>query len=159
VLASLAAAVRASRNALLGVPDMLPTEAMRGVDRQVADLRLALAPLVAGRALLRRTPLDRPVPALLDCVHWARVLAAAAQDRAVWGAPPGLPEQAAGIEARLARLAGETDVLAPGASHPPRVAAADPRSAQAALDGLDGSITLLAERLQVGALDGFALLP
>ena len=159
VLASLAAAVRASRNALLGIPDMLPTEAMRGVDRQVADLRLALAPLVAGRALLRRTPLDRPVPALLDCVHWARVLAAATQDREVAGDAAGLSAQAAGIEARLARLAGQKDGSDPAAPGAPRVAAADIGGAQAALDGLDQSITILAERLQVGALDGFALLP
>ena len=49
---------------------------MRRVDRQVADLRLALAPLTAGRCC-RRSALERPVPALLDCVHWTRVLAAA----------------------------------------------------------------------------------
>ncbi len=104
-------------------------------------------------------PLDRPVPALLDWVHWARVLAAAAQDREVVGDAAGLSAQAAGIEARLAHLAGEKNVPELDAPRAPCVAAADTSSAQSALDGLDGSVTLLAERLHVGALDGFALLP
>ncbi len=61
---------------------MPPLEAMRRVDRQVADLRLALLPLPPGRGrLFRRTGAERSVPALLACVHWARVLAAAAEVR------------------------------------------------------------------------------
>jgi uncharacterized membrane protein YccC len=46
-----------------------PQEAMRTVDRQVADLRLSLAPLNASRRLFRRSVLERPIPVLLDCVH------------------------------------------------------------------------------------------
>ncbi len=95
---------------------------------------------------------------MLDCVHWARVLAAATQDRGIVGDAAGLPAWAAGIEARLVRLAGEKDMPEPDASRGFRVANADISSAQAALDGLDGSVTFLAERLQAGALDGFALL-
>ncbi len=158
VLVALAATVRASRHALLGVPDVPPTEAMRAVDRQVADLRLALAPLVAGRALLRRIPTDRSVSALLDCVHWARVLAAAAQGRGAVEDAAGLFERATRIEAKLAGLAEEKQVPEPDALSPRRVATADAISAQAALDGLDQSIDLLAERLQVSALGSFALL-
>ena len=89
------------------------------------------------------------------------MLAAAAQDRGIVGDAAGLSARAAGIEARLARLAGEKEVPEPDAPRGLRVADADissAQAAQAALDGLDGSVTLLAERLQAGALDGFALL-
>jgi uncharacterized membrane protein YccC len=153
VLTGLAAAVAASRQALAGVPSGSPMAAMRRVDRQVADLRLALAPITARRALLRRSALERPVPALFDCVHWTRVLAAASES----GVPaPGAAPRAAAIEARLARLAG----VAPPAEIPPAAqAAAAPTEVAQALDRLDRAVEILAERLEIGALEGFALDP
>ncbi len=158
VLTALAGAVRASRHALLGVPDMPPTEAMRGLDRQVADLRLAQAPLVAGRALLRRTRLDRPVMVLLDCVHGARVLAVAVQDRAAVEDAAELSAQAIAIEDRLASLAVGESAPARNAPRPPSRSAGSAGRVQAALDDLDRSIDLLAERLEAGTLERFALL-
>ncbi len=158
VLAAMAGAVRASRHALLGVPDVPPTEAMRGVDRQVADLRLAQAPLVAGRALLRRTRLDRPVPVLLDCVHGVRVLAVAVQDRAAVKDAADLSSQAIAIEERLASLAAGESAPACNAPRPPSLSAGSAGRVQAALDNLDRSIDLLAKRLEAGTLEQFALL-
>jgi uncharacterized membrane protein YccC len=170
VLNALAAAVRASREALSGKSEASPMQAMRLVDRQMADLRLAMAPLTAARFLLRRSALERPMPALLDCVHWARVLAAASQERAhaMDGVADGVADGqtdretlvvlAARIERRLAELAGAT-----GASAPPTTAAApqgeaaNPPRVKAALDRLDSAVALLAERLEIGALEGFAL--
>jgi uncharacterized membrane protein YccC len=155
VLNALAGAVRASREALSGRAEASPMQAMRLVDRQMADLRLAMAPLTAARFLLRRSALERPMPALLECVHWARVLAAASQERA--SMPDGeadaradreaLAAVAARIERRLVELAG-------GAAAPAKPA--EPR-ARAALDRLDAAVALLGERLKIGALEGFAL--
>ncbi len=151
VLDSLVAAVAAGRHRLSGTDGAPPLEAMRRVDRQVADLRLALAPLVAGRAVLRRSALVRPVPALLDCVHWTRVLAAASTDMA--GTDPAAAAHAAAIEARLAALAaGHAPAPETPQAHHTAVG-----ELHAALDALDGAVTVLAARLQLGALDGFAL--
>ena len=158
VLTAMAGAVRASRHALLGVPDVAPTEAMRGVDRQVADLRLAQAPLVAGRALLRRTRLDRPVSVLLDCVHGARVLTVAVQGRAAVEGAADLSAQAIAIEEKLASLAAGERVRARNAPRPTSLLGGGAGRVQAALDDLDGSIDLLAERLETGTLERFALL-
>jgi hypothetical protein len=159
VLAALVDAVRACRVALEGAtpaggaaPAADPMLAMRRVDRQVADLRLALTPLIAGRALLRRAALERPVPALLDCVHWTRVLAAASP--APEADATALAAQAARIEARLAALAGVACASTPAAALPaPHSASA----AGAALQRLEVAVALLAERLEIGALEGFAL--
>ncbi len=148
VLGALAAAVRASREAMAGEAGAAPTEAMRRVDRQVADLRLALAPLTVGRTWLRRSPLERPVPALLDCVHWAWVLAAASQRPA-----PDAVAQAMRVEVRLSELAGVAATALPVDA----AAATSPGEAKAALDRLEASVALLAERLEVGALEGFTL--
>ncbi len=154
VLSALAAAVRCSRLAMAGTPDGSPVEAMRRVDRQVADLRLALAPLTAGRALLRRSALERPVPALLDCVHWARVLCAAAQTPGT--ADVVLAAQTAAIETRLTELAAAP----PPAPTPTTVVAApgpDGGAVQAALTRLDAAVAVLSERIEISALQGFAL--
>jgi hypothetical protein len=162
VLVSMLDVVRSSRQALSGVPGALPMQAMRQVDRQVADLRLALAPLTAGRLLFRRSTLERPVPALLDCVHWARVLAAASQGGA---APPhaaGLVGQAKQIEARLTELAGLATIHAgtgrPETSRPEaQPPGVDPASAEAALARLAAAVETLAGRMEVGRQAGFAL--
>ncbi len=146
VLACVAEVVRTSRLAAAGDPNAAPLTAMRKLDRQVADLRLALLPLTVGRTLLRRSALERPVPALLDCVHWARVLAVTTEQHAGGGFAQ---EQAARIEARLAQLASDPRAL-PAALAP---ATATPT----ALDRLDSAVTVLAERLAIRAHDGFAL--
>ena len=152
VLTALVEAVRVSGQALAGEAGAAPAEAMRRVDRQLADLRLALAPLTAGRFLLRRAALERPIPTLLDCVHWTRELAAAAID----GTPhaPALAIRASRVEARLAGLAG-SDALPPEPPAAPHEASDDP--AARALDNLDAAVASLAERLELGALEGFAL--
>ncbi len=149
VLTALAKAVGTCRDALAGEPGANPVPAMRAVDRQVADLRLATLPLIAGRFMLRQTDLERPVPALLDCVHWVRVLAVS-----VTAPDPEAAAQAERIERRLAALAaGErpSPVLPAPRSHPPFAPAQD------ALDRLERSTAALAERLAIGALHGFRL--
>ncbi len=78
VMIELATALHASARALGGDPGAAPAASMRQVDRMVADLRLALAPMTATRAFMRRPALERPVSALLDCVHWTRVVVAEA---------------------------------------------------------------------------------
>ena len=159
VLHSLALAVRASRRRLEGDADARPLEAMRRVDRQIADLRLALLPLTVGRSLLRRDRAERPLPALLGCAYWARMLAAASVE------PPGtadrgaLMAQAAQIEARIdalarARASGDLPAAVPVTGRPEAVAADRVGSA---LANLDMAISLLAERLVIGAVNGFAL--
>jgi uncharacterized membrane protein YccC len=157
-LACLVEAIRASRLALQGTPGASPMEAMRRVDRQVADLRLALAPLTAGRALLRRSALERPVPALLDCVHWTRVLAAASHGRPLGADGAELIARAARAEIRLAELAGvkaDEARTAQFSSTAPSVARVE--EIGAALDRLEASVAVLAERLEIGALEGFSV--
>jgi uncharacterized membrane protein YgaE (UPF0421/DUF939 family) len=157
VLASLVGAVRECRQAVAGASAAAPMVAMRRVDRQVADLRLALAPLTVGRSLLRRSALERPVPALLECVHWTRVLAAASHARSPEADDPALAARVAAVEIRLAALAGMT--VEPTGDTPPAQAASagEAGAVAAALDRLQSAVTTLAERLEIGALEGFAL--
>ncbi len=144
VLTALAAAVAACRAAMAGDRVAAPLERMRAVDRQVADLRLAIAPLTIGRSLIRRSALERPVPALLECVHWTRVLAVESQ---VGAAPGWALEAVEVIERRLAGvLAGER--VAGG------VVVEDGALGEA-LRRLDEAVGVLGERLEIGALEGF----
>jgi len=108
VLVALADALKATRESVSGHADVSPEKAMRQVDRQVADLRLSLAPLRATRRLFRRNALERPVPVLLDCVHATRVLVAASQQKSAAAQCAALLHRMAGIEARLRALAGST---------------------------------------------------
>ena len=151
VLRALAAALGVCRRALAGEAGALPVPAMRAVDRQVADLRLALLPLIAGRFMLRRTESERPVPALLDCVHWARMLAVACL------APdPAAAERLGAIERRLVALAdGERPVPEVPADRPPAMPAKS--AVTTALDRLEDATATLTERLAIGALHGFRL--
>jgi uncharacterized membrane protein YgaE (UPF0421/DUF939 family) len=158
VLTALAEAMRCSRHHLAGTPAGSPLEAMRQVDRQVADLRLALLPLTAGRRLFQRGGVERSVPALLACVHWARVLAAASESGAAGDA--ALLDQAARIERALAELtAFVTDAPSTGFAARPAVAPKTPSTGvvQAALNNLDQALGLLEERLVVGAHSVFRL--
>ena len=147
VLTALAKAVGACRDALAGEAGADPLPAMRAVDRQVADLRLALLPLIAGRIMLRWTAPERAIPALLDCVHWVRVLVVSAA-----GPDPAAVAKAGAIEQRLAALAAGDR---PSPSPPTRSPCFSP--AQEALDRLDRSTAALTERLAIGALQGFQL--
>ena len=117
------------------------------VDRQLADLRLALLPLTVGRLALRRVEMERPIPALMECVHWARLLAIAAADP-----DPAAAARAQGLEQRLAELAaGHRPQVPP----PPRGTGAG--KVVAALDGLDRATAYLSERLTISELHGFSL--
>jgi uncharacterized membrane protein YccC len=159
VLAALAGAVGASRDALLGTPGAAPVAAMRRVDRQVADLRLAFAPLTVRRAIFRRSALERPVPALLDCVHWARVLADSCRAAPDTPDAAALAARATRIQRRLAALAGPpaADAAEPPVEADDAAPGPDGVAVTAALDGLEKSLCVLAERLQIGVLEGFAL--
>ncbi len=162
VLDALVKAVGASRRKLAGADDASPTMAMRQVDRQVGDLRLALAPLTAGRFRRRRSSLERPFPALFECVHWARVLAAVSHALPDTPDERELIERVGRVEARLTSLSQAiqfTDLAreadAPVLTDPPGDAALDP--VQAALGNLESAVATLAERLRVGELEGFTL--
>ena len=155
VLAQLAQLVRSSAGALSGHPSPAPIEAMRAVDRQVADLKLALAPLLAGRALLRRSPAGRPVSALLDCVHWARMLAAEGQTRPE---PQLSKAEETALSSEIERIAAGLDGLARG-----EVLQFEPGQGFDAGDvfgkavhGLAQAVAILAKRLEISAYEAFA---
>jgi uncharacterized membrane protein YccC len=149
VLGSLRDVVRVSLAAMDGDADQAPIEASRRLDRQIGDLRLALTPLSAGRSLLRRAPIERPLTALLACAEQARILAGLAR---AGGARDmaALRVLGANIEARIAAmLAGDRH--------------ADARDAEAegpaadALRKLDQALAMLSERLEANVVDGFAV--
>ena len=143
VLTALAAAVQASA----GVRDgnaASPSAAMRQVDRMLADLRLALAPVTATRALVRRPPIERPLSALLDCVHWTRVVAAEAASSAE-------PVDTG----RLQRAAQRLEALAQDEPAPAAPSAADP--APDAVAQLERAITTMEQRRSLRAYDAYTL--
>ena len=150
VLTALAEAVGTCRDALAGKPDANPVPAMRAVDRQVADLRLALLPLLAGRFMMRRSALERPVPALLDCVHWARVLAVSATGPDPAAAAPGRPHRPSTGRPGHRRA---PDRHAAGIRRPATFRA----RGGGARRRLARSTAALTERLAIGALHGFQL--
>jgi hypothetical protein len=141
--------VQASVAAMDGGARLAPIDAVRRLDRQIGDLRLALTPLTAGRFIMRRARADRPVTALLACAETARGLAAAA------GADtksdlPALRGQAARVEARIAAMLAGTTL-------PEIVMEAADSPAGEALRRLDLALAMLSERLDANLLDGFAL--
>ena len=136
--------LNASARTLDGDPAAAPTISMRQVDRTVADLKLALAPLTATRLLRRRPALERPVSALLDCVHWARIVAAEASAPHDPADRPRLLAAAARLDA-LSR--GETPVPVPA----PSTEIADP------LAQLERAITTMEERSTLGTFETYAL--
>lgn len=148
VLAALAAAMQASARMLQGDGSAAPTVAMRQVDRSVADLKLALAPLTATRMIMRRPTIERPISALLDCVNWARVVAAEAQ------APHAANEAEPPID-RLLDAAHRLDALATGADLSPRPPPAD--GAADPLAQLERAITTMEERRTLGAHQAYAI--
>ncbi len=147
VLRALAGALRASHLNVASEPSDAPA-AMRAVDREVADLRLALLPLTAGRFWVSRGGLEQPASALLDCVNWARAV--------TLGSPTG-PADAARlghIADHLASLAEATPGHDPTQARPlaPQLyVSPDP------LDQLERAVHMLDERIAIGALAGFGL--
>jgi uncharacterized membrane protein YccC len=142
-----------------------PQEAMRKVDRQVADLRLSLAPLNASRRLFRRSALERPVPVLLDCVHATRMLVAASTLAVGSSYSQSLLRRLLAVEAHLRGLA-TSSIATLGAASVPVDPAYDPEPAAdpalgpvmgVPLQKLEQTVKILVERLQIGALEGFAL--
>jgi hypothetical protein len=85
------------------------------------------------------------------------VLAAASHARSPEADDPALAARVAAVEIRLAALAGMT--VEPTGDTPPAQAASagEAGAVAAALDRLQSAVTTLAERLEIGALEGFAL--
>jgi uncharacterized membrane protein YccC len=165
VLVALADALKAIGTHASGSTGASPQEAMRKVDRQVADLRLSLAPLNASRRLFRRSALERPVPILLDCVHATRMLVAASHLETEVTYSDVLLHRLNVIETCLRTLAGSTiaalgsSPVVPNAPYDPDPPA-DPALGPPMgipLQKLEQTVAVLVERLQIGALDGFAL--
>jgi uncharacterized membrane protein YccC len=150
VLRSLRDVVQASVAATEGGANLAPIEAVRRLDRQIADLRLALVPLTAGRFIMRRARVDRPVTALLACAGSARVLAASVARPGGTADLAALRRQAAAIEARIAAMLS-------GQSPPAVTADSVDGPAGEALRRLDLALSMLSERLETNLVDGFAV--
>jgi uncharacterized membrane protein YccC len=150
VLRSLRDVVQASVAAIEGGERGAPIEAVRRLDRQIGDLRLALVPVAAGRFIMRRGRVERPVTALLACAEAARVLAASAARPSAEVDLTALRRQAAAVEARIAAML--SGGLAPG----PTAKVADGPAGHALLR-LDLALAMLSERLVANVMDGFAV--
>jgi uncharacterized membrane protein YccC len=150
VLRSLRDVVQASVAATEGGANLAPIEAVRRLDRQIADLRLALVPLTAGRFIMRRARVDRPVTALLACAESARVLAASVARPGGAHDMAALRRQAAAVEARIAAMLS-------GQSPPAVTVDSVDGPAGEALRRLDLALSMLSERLETNLVDGFAV--
>jgi uncharacterized membrane protein YccC len=150
VLQSLRDVVQASLAAMEGDACGAPIEAVRRLDRQIADLRLALVPVAAGRFIMRRGRVERPVTALLACAEAARVLAASTVRPAADVDLAVLRRQAAAVESRIAAM------LSGGRVPDPAGKVADGPAGQALLR-LDRALAMLSERLAANVMDGFAV--
>lgn len=143
VLAALAEVILQCRRALDGDPAAAPLPAMRAVDRQIADLRLALLPLTVGRLAFQRSEAERPLEAVLDCAYWARILAL----------QPNGPDREG--SAMAGQILQRLTALAAGDRTVP-AATPDTTSPQSTLmetlSQLDRATAALAERLAIGAL-------
>jgi hypothetical protein len=152
VLRSLRAVAQSSLAAMEGGPRLAPIEAVRRLDRQIGDLRLAFVPLSAGRFIMRRARTERPLTAMLACADAARALAAAATNSTANGDLPALRGRLAAVEAQIAAI------LSNGRAprfHRSAEIADDP--AGQALRRLDLALAMLSERLADNLLDGFAV--
>ncbi len=150
VLRSLRDVVQASLAAAEGGASLVPIDAVRRLDRQIGDLRLALAPLTAGRFIMRRARADRPVTALLACAEQARLLAAAMARSADPRDLAVLRRQATGVEARIAAMLA-------GQPAPQTATEVADSPAGEALRRLDLALSMLSERLETNLVDGFAV--
>jgi uncharacterized membrane protein YccC len=150
VLRSLREVVQTSLAAMEGGSRLAPIEAVRRLDRQIADLRLALLPLTTGRFIMRRARVDRPLTAVLGCAEAARVLAAAAARSAGACDLPALRAQVAAVDARIAAMLA-------GGGVPDRATQVADDPAGQALQRLDLALAMLSDRLAANLLDGFAV--
>jgi uncharacterized membrane protein YgaE (UPF0421/DUF939 family) len=150
VLGSLRDVVHASLAAMDGGPRDAPIEAVRRLDRQIGDLRVALVPLSAGRFIMRRARVDRPLTALLACAEAARALASASAQPTADQHLAALRGQVAAVDARIAAI------LAQGRA-PDITAEPFDGAAGQALVRLDLALAMLAQRLADNLVDGFAL--
>jgi uncharacterized membrane protein YccC len=155
VLHSLRNVVQASLAAIEGGACLAPIEAVRRLDRQIADLRLALVPLTAGRFIMRRARAERPLTALLACAEAGRALAAAAAHSTAGVDLPTLRAQFAGVDARIAAVLSEC--TAPESIAPAGVTTISDGLVEQALLRLDLALAMLAERLADNPVDGFAV--
>ncbi len=125
-----------------------PVATMRQADRHFRDLRAALRPLQASRALVwwGRPPAE--LPAILSCVFWVRSFATGSQVERPAGDLAPILARAERTAVRLAGLAGHSPVPAEAAVEA-RVPSghADTTSLHAALDNLEGILDVLGERL------------
>ena len=103
LLGALAEVMRLSARRLAGDPAAAPGPTMRGADRLMRDLRLALRPLQASRALTWWARRPSELPAILTLMFWARVLATASEAAPPPG--PALIDRVEGLAARLDALA------------------------------------------------------
>jgi len=149
VLQSLRDVVRASLAAIEGNASLAPIDAVRRLDRQIADLRRALVPLTAGRFIMRRARADRPITALLACAEAARALAAAAQPAADLNLT-ALRAQVEGVDARIAAMLS-------GGTAPDRGTEISDTLVGQTLLRLDLALAMLSERLADNLVDGFAV--
>jgi uncharacterized membrane protein YccC len=165
VLRALLEVVQASLTAIASGASPEPIEAVRLLDRRIGDLRLALAPVNAGRFMMRRARAERPVTALLACAEAARALAAvAAKGGSVTGLA-SLRSQAEAVEARIAAMLGGVTLpeqkpgkeQKSGKEQEPGQPAFGDDPAGAALRRLDLALAMLAERLEASAVEGFAV--
>lgn len=152
---ALAGVVASSRAALAG-EQATPLVAVRAMDRQLADLRLALLPLTLGRSLLRSSEAARPLSSLLTCVRWARLLASASR-------PVSDDQTRATLLARAERLEQRITALAITPRDPTQLTTRTPPApvleghAALAMSELERATDELAERLAVSTLGGFPL--
>jgi uncharacterized membrane protein YccC len=149
VLRSLRTVVQTSVAAIEGGARLAPIEAVRLLDRQMADLRLALVPVVAGRFIMRRARADRPLTALLACAEAARALAAVALPTPDCDLA-ALRAQVAAVDARIAAMLSDR-----AAADSPAEVAVGP--AGQALLRLDLALAMLSERMADNLVDGFAV--
>jgi uncharacterized membrane protein YccC len=158
VLRSLREVVAVSLAAMEGGGTHAPIEAVRRLDRHIGDLRAALLPLSAGRFIMRRARVDRPLTALLSCADAAAALAAAAQPTADAHLAV-LRDQAARVDARIAALLADGALGRTAATFdgPAGDVLADDGPAGLALLRLDLALAMLSARLADNLVDGFAL--
>jgi uncharacterized membrane protein YccC len=150
VLRAMQDVVRLSRQSLAGGGEVPLVEAVRRLDRQIADLRRSLKPLTMGRTLVRRGRSGRSVTAILACAEYARQLAAASRLPAQ-GDTDGLARTADLVEARIAAMLNDQP------PPPFERQTAGGGSVRTALLGLDTALVALSDRLKGGALEAFAV--
>lgn len=117
--------IDASHSALAAGASAAPLQAMRRADQAMQDLRMALLPLHAARAI-SLVPRQDALPSVLVCIHWVRVLAVAAA-----GVPALSAEDRDALLARLAQLRADVAALGGSERQAGAITAAPPLSGAA----------------------------